>query len=247
MKLDEGDRLIAVRTCSEDDDVLLATLMGKCIRFRTTDVRVFTGRNSTGNRGIALAKGDEVISMSILDHVDIEGAERAAYVRMASALRRGAEAEEENGADADDEEDDGSVTLSSERFDELAAREQFILTIADSGLGKRSSAFEYRNTRRGGKGIELMKFGSRDARVAAAFPVLGEDQIMLVTNGGKLIRTPVGDIRIAGRSTRGVTLFRIGEDEHVVSVAHLGDVGEDDDDDDAATVDSGTSEGETDA
>ena len=250
MKLDEGDRLIAVQTCSEDNDVLLATLMGKCIRFRTTDVRVFTGRNSTGNRGIAMAKGDEVISMSILDHVDIEGAERAAYVRMANALRRGAEAEEETATDADDEDDDGAVTLSTERFDELAGREQFILTISDSGVGKRSSAFEYRITRRGGKGIELMKFASADARVAAAFPVLAEDQIMLVTNGGKLIRTPVGDIRIAGRSTRGVTLFRMGEDEHVVSVAHLGDVGEDDDVDETDGEDgseNGTSKGEADA
>ncbi len=227
MKLDDGDRLIAVRTCSESNDVLLATLHGKCIRFPITEVRVFTGRNSTGNRGISLAKGDEVISMSILDHVAIEGAERAAYVRMASALRRGAEVEEENGNGADEEEEAAAdVTLSQARFDELAAQEQFILTIADTGFGKRSSAFEYRLTRRGGKGIELMKFAAKDACVAAAFPVMDEDQIMLVTDGGKLIRTTVADIRIAGRSTRGVRLFRISEDERVVSVAHLMDVGE---------------------
>ncbi len=222
MKLDDGDRLIAVRTCSESDDVLLATLRGKCIRFPVTEVRVFAGRNSTGNRGISLAADDEVISMSILRHVAVESAERAAYVRAAGALRRGAEPEEEpnvNGADED--EDSAEITLSPARFDELAAEEQFILTVADTGFGKRTSAFEYRITRRGGKGIELMKLGAAAARVAAAFPVMDDDQIMLVTDGGKLIRTMVRHIRIAGRGTRGVTLFRVAEDERVISVAHL--------------------------
>jgi DNA gyrase subunit A len=228
MKLEDGDRLISVRTCSERNDVLLATRLGKCIRFQTSDVRVFSGRNSTGNRGITLAPGDEVISMSLLNHVDIESAERTAYVRAASAARRGTEAEEEAVAPEDSGEENGAeLTLSDTRYDELAAQEQFILTIADNGFGKRSSAFEYRITRRGGKGIELMKLGNGSARVVGAFPVSADDQIVLVTDGGKLIRTPVKDIRIAGRSTRGVTLFRVADDEHIVSVAHLVDVGED--------------------
>lgn len=175
--------------------------------------------------------------MSILDHVDIEGAERAAYVRAAGALRRGTDTDEETSVpetveDGEEADANADVTLSDERFDELAAREQFILTIADTGLGKRSSAFEYRITRRGGKGIELMKFASKDVRVVGAFPVTTDDQIVLVTDGGKLIRTPVRDIRIAGRSTRGVTLFRVAEDERVVSVAHLVDVGDDEDGED---------------
>ncbi|MDX1485047.1 MAG: DNA gyrase subunit A [Alphaproteobacteria bacterium] len=229
MKLDDGDRLISVHTCTEDDDVLLATRSGKCIRFPVTEVRVFSGRNSTGNRGIRLAEGDEVMSMSILDHAEIDAAERAAYLRQANALRRGAEEEVEEETEIEEAPADGAEALSAERFAELEAREQFLLTIADTGFGKRSSAYEYRVTRRGGKGIELMKFGTAKGLVAAAFTVNPDDQIMLVTDGGKLIRTPVADIRIAGRSTRGVTLFRIAEDERVVSVAHLMDVGEDDD------------------
>ncbi len=232
MKLDQGDRLISVRTCSEDEDALLATRGGKCIRFPVTEVRVFSGRNSTGNRGIRLGQGDAVISMSILGHTAIDAVERAAYIRQANALRRGAgedaEGEEgtSNGAEAGEGMENGAEALSPQRFAALEADEQFLLTIADSGFGKRSSAYGYRVTRRGGKGIELMKLDTAKGLVAAAFTVEADDQIMLVTDGGKLIRTPVADIRIAGRSTRGVTLFRIAKDERVVSVAHLIDVGE---------------------
>ena len=234
MKLDEGDRLIGVQTCTEDDDVLLAARSGKCIRFPVTEVRVFSGRNSTGNRGIRLEDGDEVISMSILRHAEIETGERTAYLRQASALRRGQDEEPEEVVESEEEETaSGAEPLSHERFEELEAGEQFLLTIADNGFGKRSSTYEYRTTRRGGKGIELMKFSSGGGLVAAAFPVEQEDQIMLVTDSGKLIRTPVADIRIAGRSTRGVTLFRIAEDERVVSVAHLIDLGEDDENGDS--------------
>jgi len=232
MKLANGDRLIAVRTCTEDDDILLATLRGKCIRFPVTDVRVFSGRNSTGNRGIRLEGDDEVISMSILDHVEVETAERAAYLRQAAQMRRNGE--EEPDPEEAGEEGNGAAVISPARVEELAGREQFLLTVADSGFGKRSSAYEYRIARRGGKGIELMKLGARDSRVVAAFPVMDDDQIMLVTDGGKLIRTTVGDIRIAGRSTRGVTLFRVAEDERVVSVAHLMDVGDDEEPGDSA-------------
>jgi DNA gyrase subunit A len=226
MKLDGGDKLVSVMTATDADDVLLASHTGKCIRFDVRDVRVFAGRNSTGNRGIRLESGDEVISMSILRHVDVTSAERLAYLKQASALRRQAGADEEPVVVADDEETNGeAVTLSEARFAEMAAAEQFILTISDSGFGKRTSAFEYRITKRGGKGIELMNLG-RGGKVAAAFPVMPGDQIMLVTNAGKLIRCPVEDIRIAGRSTRGVTLFKIDAAERVVSVAHLGEVAE---------------------
>jgi DNA gyrase subunit A len=215
-------------TATDSDDVLLASRNGKCIRFDVRDVRVFAGRNSTGNRGIRLDGGDEVISMSILRHVDASSAERLAYLKQASALRRQAGGDEEPAVTPDDEETNGeAVTLSEARFAEMAAAEQFILTISDAGFGKRSSAYEYRITKRGGKGIDLMNLGKgTEAKVAAAFPVLAGDQIMLVTNGGKLIRCPVEDIRIAGRSTRGVTLFKIDADERVVSVAHLGEVAE---------------------
>ena len=232
MKLDEGDRLISVRTCAADEDALLATRGGKCIRFPVTEVRVFSGRNSTGNRGIRLGQGDAVISMSILGHTAIDAGERAAYIRQANALRRGAseDAEGEEGAsiyaEAEEGAENGDEALTPERFAALEADEQFLLTIADSGFGKRSSAYGYRVTRRGGKGIELMKLDTAEGLVAAAFTVEADDQIMLVTDGGKLIRTPVADIRIAGRTTRGVTLFRIAKDERVVSVAHLIDVGE---------------------
>jgi DNA gyrase subunit A len=249
MKLDEGDRLIGVHTCTEEDDILLATRGGKCIRFPVTEVRVFSGRNSTGNRGIRLAEGDEVISASVLNHAEIDPGERTAYLRQASALRRGTEEEAEDGEDAAELEEgaeNAPETLSPERFGELEAGEQFLLTIADNGFGKRSSAYEYRVTRRGGKGIELMKFGAEDTLVAAAFPVSPDDEIMLVTNGGQLIRTSVTDIRIAGRSTRGVTLFRVAEDERVVSVAHMIDVEDDEegpDEDEAETEPPATGNG----
>jgi DNA gyrase subunit A len=228
MKLEGGDKLVSVMTASDTDDVLLASRNGKCIRFDVRDVRVFASRNSTGNRGIRLDAGDEVISMSILRHVDATSAERIAYLKQASALRRSAGADEEPVVVPDDEEANGeAVTLSEARFSDMAAAEQFILTVSDAGFGKRSSAYEYRITRRGGKGIDLMNLGrGTDAKVAAAFPVSPGDQIMLVTNAGKLIRCPVEDIRLAGRSTRGVTLFKIDAAERVVSVAHLGEVAE---------------------
>jgi DNA gyrase subunit A len=172
-----------------------------------------------------LEDGDGVISMSILRHAEATSEERAAYLRHASALRRGMGEEAAIPASEDTAAGEG-VALSEERLAALGAAEQFILTIADSGFGKRSSSYEYRITNRGGKGIELMGLGKMDARVIAAFPVEQGDQIMLVTNGGKLIRSPVNDIRIAGRSTRGVTLFKMDDGERVVSVAHLAEVGE---------------------
>jgi DNA gyrase subunit A len=237
MKLEEGDRLIGVLPATEHDDVLLAAKQGKCIRFPVGDVRVFRGRDSVGVRGISLGPDDQVISMSILRHAEFETEERDAYLRLA-ALRRRDEKLGEEGAEDTGEESQGAareaeesasaapaIALSEERFAGLAASEEFILTVSSAGFGKRTSAYEYRVTGRGGKGIEAIDLG-RDAAttLVAAFPVVERDQIMLVTDGGQLIRCPVHDVRIAGRTTRGVTLFRVSEEERVVSVIRLGDV-----------------------
>ncbi|RMD63708.1 MAG: DNA gyrase subunit A [Alphaproteobacteria bacterium] len=237
MKLENGDtRLVSVRACAEDQDVLLVTARGKCIRFPVTEVRVFSGRTSTGVRGIKLVGDDEVISMTIINHVDVDVDERDAYLRIAAARRR-TDGEDENGdvgAGPDSRGDDGDteVALAPERFAALEAAEQFILTVASDGLGKRTSAYEYRVTGRGGFGIvcmDLSRPGGREVRVAGAFPVDETDQIVLVTDRGKLIRCPVHDIRIAGRATRGVRLFDVAEDERVVSVARFVDDGVEDD------------------
>jgi DNA gyrase subunit A len=218
MKLDEGDTLIDVHVCGEDQDVLLAAKQGKCIRFAVPDVRVFTGRTSTGVRGIRLAESDSVISMSILTHVDVDTAERESYIRMANARRRaGEEAETET---------DALNLLPAERFAELEAAEEMILTVTAKGFGKRSSAYEYRITGRGGQGIANIETSKRNGEIVASFPVRGSDQIMLVTDAGQLIRCPVDDVRIAGRKTQGVVIFRVDEDETVVSVAHLPDLGD---------------------
>jgi DNA gyrase subunit A len=228
MKLeDEGSRLVNVQTCGEDDDVLLATSKGKCMRFRVPDVRVFSGRNSVGVRGIRLAKDDRVISMSILRHTEISIEEREAYLRWASARRR---AQGEEGAEPSAPEEAGTDALAEARAAELEDGEQFILALADDGLGKRTSAYEYRVTGRGGQGIVNMELGrgtgAPEVRVVAAFPVEDGDELVLVTDGGQIIRCPVGDIRIAGRSTRGVKVFQVGEEERVVSVARLAEVEE---------------------
>jgi DNA gyrase subunit A len=228
MKLEQGDALVGVSTCSDEDDVLLATRGGKCIRFPVGDVRVFSGRNSIGNRGIRLEKDDRVISMSILRHAAFGTEERDAYVRISGSFRRGEfEAANLETAIATD------PTLTPERYREMADAEEFILTVAGNGFGKRSSAYDYRVTGRGGKGIELMDLGRNGRKqakdelaraVVAAFPVDPTDQIMLMTDGGQLIRCPVDDIRIARRPTQGVTLFRVAEDERVVSVTRVAEV-----------------------
>ncbi len=225
MKLDEeGSRLVNVQTCGEDDDVLLASAKGKCIRFRVPDVRVFSGRNSVGVRGIRLAKGDQVISMTILRHRDLSVEERDAYLRLAGARRRGEEGEDGEPCAAEEV----GVEIDEARFAELEAAEQFLLSIADDGQGKRTSAYEYRVIGRGGQGLANMDLtrGKKklEVRVVAAFPVASTDELVLVTDGGQLIRCPVGGIRIAGRSTRGVRVFDVDEDERVVSVARLAEV-----------------------
>ncbi len=220
MKLDEDDKLINVRICDENDDIMLATRGGKCIRFPVTDVRVFVGRNSVGVRGIKLADKDEVISMSVLKHSDATAEQRDEYSRISSAIKR---MEAENGNTVTVKATDTGLLniLTAEQFEEMQANEQFILTVTCTGYGKRSSSYEYRVTGRGGSGIANMEMSPRNKEVVSSFPIEDNNQIMMVTDGGKLIRMPVEDIRIAGRKTQGVILFRTAEDEQVVSVTWL--------------------------
>jgi DNA gyrase subunit A len=228
MKFDDADdEIVDVAVCSPQDDVLLTTRMGQCIRFQTTDVRVFKGRDSTGVRGISLADGDEVIAMSILRHVDVTSEERTTYIKQSRAMLN------ENSDDAegvDVGEEDGGIVgqLSPERYAALSAREQFVLAVAEEGLGKRASSYEYRVTGRGGKGIVAHDLSRRGGQLVAAFPVEDSDDLMMVTDGGQVIRTPVSQIRRAGRSTQGVMIIRVGEGERVVSVERLADMSGDD-------------------
>ncbi|MGF1625887.1 MAG: DNA gyrase subunit A [Alphaproteobacteria bacterium] len=212
MKLDEGDRLIGVRICRGDDNILLSTRDGKCIRFPADDVRIFSGRTSTGVRGIRLMKGDQVMAISVLRHVDATVDERDAYLRLASLIRRG----EVEAAEAG-----GDVALSPERYAELSAEEEFILSVTERGYGKRSSAYDYRVMGRGGQGVGDIETSSRNGKVVGVFPVADADQVMLVTDGGKLIRTPVEQIGILRRNTQGVRLFNVESGERVVSVTHI--------------------------
>ena len=224
MKLDENEAIVDVQICTERDDVLLTAAGGQCIRFPVTDVRVFTGRTSMGVRGIALAEGDKLISLSILRHVEATSDERSAYLKMRRAVA--GEGATEEPADAEAEETSGAIQLSQERYAFMSAQEQVVLTVSINGYGKRTSSYEYRTTGRGGKGIVAMSVNNRNGPLVASFPVEDSDQIMLVTDKGQLIRCPVEGIRIAGRSTQGVIVFDTAEDEHVVSVEHIGDDGE---------------------
>jgi DNA gyrase subunit A len=225
MKLDEGEAIVDVQICTERDDVLLTAAGGQCIRFPVTDVRVFTGRTSMGVRGIALAENDKVISLAILRHVETTSDERAAYLKMRRAVA--GEGTPEESADAEAEETSGAIQqLNPERYVEMSAQEQVVLTVSVNGFGKRTSSYEYRTTGRGGKGIVAMSVNNRNGNLVASFPVEDSDQIMLVTDKGQLIRCPVEGIRVAGRSTQGVIVFNTAEDEHVVSVEHIGDDGE---------------------
>lgn len=241
MKLEEGDYLIDVHTCEPEDDVLLATRQGKAIRFAVDAVRVFAGRTAKGVRGIKLAKDDNVISMSVLGHVDATPDERTAYLKQRRAM---AIAEGQEGEEAGTEEENANIALLPEdRFAELATHEEYILTVAEKGFGKRTSAYEYRTSGRGGMGIATMGMAERNGLIVASFPIVEEQNIMLVTDGGQIIRMPVHDIRIAGRTAQGVTLFRVSGDEKVVSVAHLEDETDEDEANDNVEVVEG-SEGE---
>ncbi|WP_246408276.1 DNA gyrase subunit A [Microvirga lupini] len=239
MKLDEGEHIVDVQICSENDDVLLTTAKGQCIRFPVTDVRVFKGRDSMGVRGINLGQGDDIISMAILRHVEATGEERAAYLKMRRAVTG-----EQMGSDADasDEAEEASAenfSLSQERYAEMSAQEQCILTLSEKGYGKRTLSYEYRITGRGGKGITAMAVNSRNGKLVASFPVESSDQIMLVTDGGQLIRVPVDGIRVVGRNSQGVTVFSTRDKEKVVSVEHI----EGEDDENGEGVDDAAAEG----
>ncbi len=228
MKLDDGDQIVDVAICSVKDDVLLTSANGQCIRFSADDVRLFKGRDSDGVRGIRLADGNTVISMAILHHVEATPAERAAYTKQATALRRALNAEEADVAvepEADAEPIEGEANLTPERIAELAAAEQFVLTISERGFGKRSSSYDYRISGRGGKGIAAMVVNERNGALIASFPIEATDQLLLVTDGGQLIRCPVKDVRIAGRNTQGVRVFKTDSTEKVVSVERIRDDG----------------------
>jgi DNA gyrase subunit A len=225
MKLDEGDAIVDVQICTENDDVLLTSAAGQCIRFAVDDVRVFQGRTSMGVRGINLADGDKLISLSILRHVEASADERVAYLKRASAVRRGSNGEGEDNGSTDGEEAEGAIELGEQRYVVMSEAEQFVLTISEKGFGKRTSSYEYRTTGRGGKGIVAMAITEKNGRLVASFPIEETDQIMLVTDGGQLIRCPVDGIRIAGRSTQGVIVFSTGEGEKVASVERLTEEG----------------------
>jgi DNA gyrase subunit A len=244
MKLDEGDRLVRVRTFAEDDDIVLLTRGGQCIRFPVSDVRVFSGRTSTGVRGIRLAKGDEVISMCGLRHVKADPARREEYLQSFNAKRRlmGSDYSER----PDDRERDEALAarLDQPEFREMAANEEYLLTVSEDGFGKRSSSYEYRISGRGGQGVGAIDLTRThgSSQVVAAFPLLPTDQIVMITDGGQLIRCTVDTVSIMSRKTRGVRLFNTGEGERVVSVTRIREV-----DDDSALGDeaeTGADEGE---
>jgi DNA gyrase subunit A len=228
MKLDDGEAIVDIQICTEKDDILLTSAHGQCVRFPVGDVRVFQGRTSMGVRGIALDEGDKVISLSILRHVAASAEERVAYLKRALAVRRGTNGEAADEMVADGEESNGAIELGEQRYVELSAAEQLVLTITEKGYGKRSSSYQYRTTKRGGKGVVAMDVREKDGTIkekigsiVASFPVEESDQIMLVTDRGQLIRCPVHGIRIAGRGTQGVIVFATQDGERVVSVERL--------------------------
>ena len=229
---DETDGIVGVETCTEDDDFLLVSALGQCIRFPVGDVRVFKGRDSTGVRGISLADGDELISMTILRHFDANPAERTAFQKQWAAEQRVAGDEETDVedviADEAEEEVNSIDALTPDRYAEMMLAQQFVLTVNEQGYGKRSSSYEFRISGRGGKGIKATDQSKLDeiGKLVAGFPVEPTDQIMLVSDGGQLIRVPVGQIRIVSRASKGVRIFNTGEGEKVVSVEHISDIGE---------------------
>jgi DNA gyrase subunit A len=224
MKLDEGEAIVDVQICGDDGDVLLTTAKGQCIRFSVSDVRVFKGRDSMGVRGIALGDGDRVISIAILRHVEADSGERTAYLKMRRAVAGEVAPDIGNESPSEEtavDEPDLVPQLGSDRYAELSAAEQIILTISSNGFGKRTSSYEFRITGRGGKGIVAMAVNPRNGELVASMPVEHGDEIVLVTNGGQLIRCPVDGIRVAGRATQGVIVFTTAAAEQVVAVERI--------------------------
>ncbi len=234
MKLLEGDALVRVRTCSEDEDVILSTKLGKSIRFPVVDVRVFSGRTSVGVRGVKLKEDDSVIGMSILKHVELDTDTRDSYLQAEHAARRLQSSDYTDRPEDEARDRENAARMDDPAFRDLQAREQFILTVTGDGFGKRSSAFEYRISGRGGQGVTAISLDRGDdpaSDVVASFAVVDTDQIIMVTDGGQLIRTGVDQISIVGRSARGVRLFNVSDDERVVSVSRIREEVEDGDDD----------------
>ncbi|WP_108663118.1 DNA gyrase subunit A [Acuticoccus kandeliae] len=231
MKLDDGDGIVGVQIATPQEDVLLTTSLGQAIRFPVEALRVFAGRTSTGVRGIALGKKDEVISMSMLRHFDTSPEERAAYLKRRRAVAGEAVEAVEGPEAAGEETVDDSFDLGLERYAAMSAAEEHIITVSENGYGKRTSSFEFRVTGRGGKGIAAMVVNDRNGPLIASFPVDDSDQIMLVTNAGQLIRVPVDGVRIAGRATQGVIVFDTAADERVVSVERITEEAEGEDED----------------
>lgn len=220
MKLPEDVELVNARICSEDEDVMLVTNSGRAIRFRTTDVRVFNSRESTGVRGIKLTNGDHVVSMSVIRHFEADPDERAAYLKM----RRAVAGIADDGETDEDEATPGSI--SQERYAQMSAAENLILTITSGGSGKLSSSHDYPVRGRGGMGVAAMDRAMRGGELVASFPVDLDDQIMLATSKGQSIRVPVDGISFRSRSAGGVKVFNTGKGEEVVSVAWIADQGE---------------------
>ncbi len=231
MKLESGDKLISVRNCEADDDLFLSTRKGKCIRFPIDDVRVFVGRSSTGVRGIKLADNDDVIGLTVLRHTDYTAEQREGYLKRRRL--------EEHMVEGEEALADPASLLADDVFAEMLEAEQMMLVMTANGFGKRTSSYEYRVTGRGGQGIMNLDASERVGDVVASFPVRDTDELLLVSDGGQLIRMPVRDIRIAARKTQGVTLFRMGEDERVVSATRLDDAAMDEDDDIADEIETG--------
>jgi DNA gyrase subunit A len=228
MKPDEGDGIVAVEICTEADDILLTTARAMCIRFPAPDVRVFSGRTSTGVRGVDLKADDHVIGMAVLRHVEVEPAEARAYLKQASAKRRasGEEIEAEAAVEPDEVVEGEEAAISLERLAELGAKEEFILTVTSNGLGKRASSYEYRVAGRGGKGLIAHRMAGSDVRLVGSFPIHEGEELLLVTDRGQLIRMGINDVRVAGRATQGVTLIRTTGEERVVAAERLEDVGD---------------------
>ena len=248
MKPDEGDGIVDVRVVTEDDDLMLTTANGKSIRFRTTDVRRFVGRTSSGVRGIKLANygqegGDEVISMAVLRHVDIETDEARAYMKHANAMRRALSGLEDEDASEDAEEAGVETSINEERLGFLQANEQFLLTLADDGMGKRSSSYDYRCMNRGGQGVTAQNLDrgkkSEPAKLVRSMSIEEDNQLMIVTDGGQLIRCPVRNISVVSRSARGVTVIKVKDNERVVSVGRIEET-EDNVGDEGGAVDAAT-------
>ncbi len=219
MKLAGDNSIVGVKLCTNDDDILLTTKFGKCIRTPVAKLRTTKSRTSTGVRGIKLVKGDEIISISVISHTDNTSGESKAYLKM-----RSKEKENDDHIDSEDSESDGSeaeVKLSNERYDEMKAQEQFILTLTENGFGKRSSSYQFRISNRGGSGIMCITTSDRNGNVLASFPVNNDDDIMLITKSGQVIRCPVKDVRVAGRNTQGVSIFKTNDNEKVVSASRV--------------------------